>query len=60
MFQIEYLINEFLKKINKNITNLLNDEYIERLFSFNRGFMQTSFYTFMIEKFGLLNLSLSQ
>jgi hypothetical protein len=54
MFQIEYLIHEYFLKTNKNITDLINHEYIKRLFSFNRRFMQTSFYTFMIKKFGLL------
>jgi hypothetical protein len=57
--QIEFLINEFSKETNERITiddlidaNLINYEYIERSFLFNRKFMQKSFCIFMIGKFG--------
>jgi hypothetical protein len=57
--QIEFLINEFSKKINERIivedlidANLIDHEYIKRSFLFNRKFMQKNFYIFMIGKFG--------
>jgi len=57
--QIEFLINEFSKKINERIivedlidANLINREYIKKSFLFNRKFMQKNFYIFMIGKIG--------
>ncbi len=49
--KIEFLINEFSIETNERITiddlidaNLINHEYIERMFLFNRKFMQQYFY----------------
>jgi len=44
--QIEFLINEFSIEINERITidDLIDHEYIERTFLFNRKFMQQYFY----------------
>jgi hypothetical protein len=49
--QIRFFINEFTIKTNERITiddlidaNLINHEYIERNFLFNRIFMQQFFY----------------
>jgi hypothetical protein len=48
----------FQKKIMKGFindlidANLIDHEYIERFFLFNKTFMQKSFYIFMIGKFG--------
>ncbi len=55
--QIEFLINELPKETNESIddwidASLINYEYIERFFLFNRKFMQKSLYIFMIGKFG--------
>ncbi len=50
IFQIEFLINEFFKKTNENILNLIHHEYIQVSFLFNKHFMQRSFYIFMIKK----------
>jgi hypothetical protein len=57
--QIEFLINEFSKETNERITiddlvdaNLINHEYIERSFLFNKKFMQKYFNIFTIGKFG--------
>jgi choline kinase len=47
MFQIEFLINESPKKTNEKITNLINREYMEGSFLFNRKFMRIFFYIFM-------------
>jgi hypothetical protein len=55
--QIEFLINEFSKKINERIiiddlidANLIDREYINKSFLFNRKFMQKAFHIFMIGK----------
>jgi hypothetical protein len=57
--QIEFLINELKKTTNEWITiddlidaSLINYEYIERSFLFNKKFMQIFFCIFMIWKFG--------
>ncbi len=55
--QIEFLINELPKETNESIddwidASLINYEYIERFFLFNKKFMQKSLYIFMIGKFG--------
>jgi hypothetical protein len=55
MFQIELLIYDFPNKTNEKITNLINHEYMEGSFLFNRKFMWIFFYIFMIGKFELLN-----
>jgi hypothetical protein len=47
MFQIEYLINESLKKTNEQITNLINYEYIKGSFLINRRFMQRFIYIYI-------------
>ncbi len=53
--EIEFLINEFFKETNERITidnlidaNLINHEYVQKCFLFNRKFMQKSFNIFMI------------
>jgi hypothetical protein len=50
--QIEFLINEFFLKINERITidDLIDSEYINKSFLFNRKFMQKAFHIFMIGK----------
>jgi hypothetical protein len=59
MFLIEFVVNES-QKTNENNTNLIHHEYIGS-FVFNRRFMQRSkFYVFMIGKFWLPNMPLSQ
>jgi hypothetical protein len=59
MFQIEFVINES-SKTSEKITNLIDHEYIERSFLLSRLFMPRSFCIFMIGKFRLLNMPLSQ
>jgi hypothetical protein len=46
VYQIELLINELKKNINERITNLINHEYIERSFLFNKIVMQI-FYIYL-------------
>ncbi len=62
MIKIKIFINESPKKINENIKNLIDHEYIKgdsHLIS--RRFMQKYFYILnMIGKFGLLNMLVSQ
>ncbi len=59
---LDYILSEWIfKTTNKKITNLIHHEYIEWSFLFNRNFMQWSkFHIFMIEKFGLPNMLLSE
>ncbi len=56
MFEIDFLIKKFPKKSTENISSLIDHEYIDGLFLFNKRFMQSSFYIFMNEKFGLPNM----
>jgi hypothetical protein len=62
MIKIKIFINESPKKINENIKNLIDHEYMKgdsRLIS--RRFMQKYFYILnIIGKFGLLNMLVSQ
>ncbi len=58
MFQIECLINEYSKMPNENITNFIDHEYIKSSYLFNRKFMQSFCYIFVITKFRLFNMSL--
>jgi len=57
-----WIFNWWISKMTTStrITNLINHEYIKRSFLFNRKFIQMFFYIFIIGKFGLLNMSLSQ
>jgi hypothetical protein len=50
MSQIEFLINNSQKRTNEKITNLINNEYIEWSFLFNKIFMEKLFYIFTIGK----------
>jgi hypothetical protein len=59
MFQMEFAINGS-SKTSEKITNLIDHEYIKRSFLLSRLFMPRYFCIFMIGKFGLLNMSLSQ
>lgn len=40
--------------------NLINHEYIEGSFLFNKIFVQMAFYMFVVKKLGLSNMPLSQ
>jgi hypothetical protein len=53
------IFNDVLKT-NENITNLMNHEYIERTFLFNRRLMQRFLNIFVIGNFLLSNMLLSQ
>jgi len=48
MSQIDFLINDSQKRTNEKITNLINNEYIEWSFLFNKIFCKRFFYIFMI------------
>jgi len=58
-FQIEYLINGYIHtKKKKSLINSIVGMWISNFF--NRRFVERVFYIFMIAKFELLNISLSQ